>query len=342
MAAIWKDKKTGKYVVDWRELDGTRRRRVVGKHKRIADTVRAEIEARLERGEWGLERRPEVTVKEFASQFIEHCRAEKAPQTVYTYKYKLKTFVAFCGDKQLSAITAKDIDNYKAGRLKEVASATVAGDLRALNAFFNLAVKWNYLEDNPCRKISKPRMVAQNSPRFLSEEEVRALTAAANSSGIKPMIATALYSGLRVSELIRLEWEDIDFRRGLINVKSKPEGHTKSHRARSVPIAPTLRPILEKERKSQGYCFPAVKNARIYRDYWDAFRQVAMKAGLNGVGWHSLRHTFASHLVMADVNLRTIKELLGHSDITTTMIYAHLAPGHLKGAVERLNFEVIK
>lgn len=59
---------------------------------------------------------------------------------------------------------------------------------------------------------------------------------------------------------------------------------------------------------------------------------------LKGVGWHTLRHTFASHLVMADVNLRTIKELLGHSDIKTTMIYAHLAPEHLKGAVERLAF----
>ena len=291
MVSTWKDKKTGKYVVDWYESDGTRKRRVVGKHKRIADVVKHEIEVRLERGKWGLEHRPKITVKEFASQFIEHCRAEKAPETTNWYEYKLKAFVAFCGDKQLAGVTVKDIDTFKAERLKDLTPATVAGYLRTLSAFFNLAIKWDYLEDNPCRKVSKPRMVAQNPPRFLTKEEVQTLTAVARDSTIYPMISTALYTGLRVSELIRLEWEDIDFGRGLINVKSKAEGHTKSHKARSIPIAPALRPILEKERKARGYCFPAVKKARIYEDYRDAFQEVLKKAGLKGMGWHSLRHT---------------------------------------------------
>lgn len=338
MVAVWQDKKTGKYVVDWYELDGIRKRRVVGKHKRIADVVQHEIEVRLERGKWGLEQKPKITLKEFASQFIDYCKAEKAPKTVKDYKSKIKIFADTYGDKQLSAITVRDIDTFKAKRLKAVSAGTVAGDLRTLNAFFNVAVKWDYLEQNPCQKVSKPRMVSENPPRFLTKEEVQSLIEAARDRTIFPMIATALYSGLRVSELIRLEWEDVDFDRGLINVKSKVEGHTKSHKARSVPVAPALRPILEKERKSRGYCFPAVKKARIYEDYRDAFQEVLKRAGLKGVGWHTLRHTFASHLVMADVNLRTIKELLGHSDIKTTMIYAHLAPDHLKNSVERLRF----
>jgi site-specific recombinase XerD len=67
-------------------------------------------------------------------------------------------------------------------------------------------------------------------------------------------------------------------------------------------------------------------------------KAMAEKAGLEGVGVHTLRHTFASHLVMAGVDLATVQKLLGHSSITTTMIYAHLAPDHLRAAVEKLSF----
>ncbi len=106
-------------------------------------------------------------------------------------------------------------------------------------------------------------------------------------------------------------------------------------RARSLRISETV-PTVEKRSRE----VPHVSGVRfswrkyLYRD----IRAIAEKAGIKGMGVHTLRHTFASHLVMAGVDLATVQKLMGHSSITTTMIYAHLAPDHLKAAVEKLKF----
>lgn len=336
MARVYK--RGNRWGVDYTEVDGRRVRRMVADHKAVAQLVLADIKSRVERQKWGLPSGPEKKTTEFIDEFLTHIKADKSPKTAAWYEHKLLRFAKFIGQKSLSRVLPKDIADFKIERLKEAKAATVAGDLRTLNLFFNQAIKWGRLERNPCRSVSKPRMIAKNPPGFLSKNEVGALLKTAKDSPIYPMVATALYAGLRFEELTRLEWQDINFEQGLISVKSKEEGHTKSHRARSIPLHPALRSVFNVWKRKKGYCFEADGKKRTYSAYRALFKSVAKGAGLGTLGWHTLRHTFASHLVMAGVDLATVKELLGHSSITTTMIYAHLAPEHLRGAVERLSY----
>lgn len=334
-------KRGKKWAIDFIEIDGRRVRKVVAFTKPVAQSVAAQVKSRIDRQRWGLPPGPDKKVSEFIGEFLTHARAEKAPKTSVWYSGKLRRFAGFIGKKSLRKVTQKDIENYKLERLGEVKAATVAGDIRAISLLFNRASKWGYIdiEKNPCRGVSRPRMIAQNPPEFLGKTEARKLLDTARGAKIYPAIATGLYTGMRVGEMLRLEWKDIDFERAVISVRSKEEGegHTKSHKGRTIPIAPELMPILKKERRAKGYCFWRPDVIHPYRAYHEELRKITEKAGIK-CGWHLLRHTHASFLAMAGVPLVAIKELLGHSDIKTTMIYAHLAPEHLRAAVDKLRF----
>lgn len=329
-------KRGNKWAVDYRDLDGRRVRRVVSERKREAEFALAGVIDRIKHQKWGLPTGPDKRVSEFTKEFLTHIKAEKSPKTSSSYESKLNRFNRFIDQKFLRKVTKKDIENFKVERLNEVTPAAVAGDLRTLNLFFNQAREWSYIEENPCRGIKKPRMIAQNKPEFLSKEEARKLLDTAKDTRIFPMIATGLYAGLRLGEMARLEWADID--RGVINVRSKEEGHTKSHKARTIPIAPALMTILDKERKSSGHCFWQPEIGYPYDAYRRELRRVCEQAGVK-CGWHILRKTFGSHLAMAGVDLISISRLLGHSDIQITVkSYAHLSKDHLAGAVDKLDF----
>jgi len=136
---------------------------------------------------------------------------------------------------------------------------------------------------------------------------------------------------MRQKELFNLEWQDIDFERNLITIRNKDSFTTKSKKFRVIPLPSRLKSILESYRQQKGLCFNTTNQRRI-------FARIIKKAGLKGIGWHSLRHTCASHLAMQGVDLYTIAQLLGHSSITVTQIYAHLTKDYIKDSVERLNF----
>lgn len=152
------------------------------------------------------------------------------------------------------------------------------------------------------------------------------------------IVATALLTGMRRSELFNLEWSDIDFRNRAITVNNKEDWHTKNYEPRTIPMNDFLYGILIKlpHHISSSYVFFKPDGSR-FRDIGARFKRVLKRAGLPDIRFHDLRHTFASHLVMAGVDLPTVQKLLGHRDIKTTMRYAHLASDHLRSAVERLD-----
>ena len=158
------------------------------------------------------------------------------------------------------------------------------------------------------------------------------------------MILTALETGLRKSELQHLTWKDINFKSLVVLVQAKGNWHPKNYRVRPIPIRSELALELEEHKRQQKglsrYVFPTVFGNPRMSSMGHEIREILEGCGLykRGVGWHTLRHTFASHLVMNGVDLPTVKNLMGHSDIQTTMIYAHLAPDHLADAVDKLGF----
>jgi len=203
--------------------------------------------------------------------------------------------------------------------------------MASLKTFLNFAVRRRYIFENPIRGIKHYRL-PHNPPRFLTDDEVKRILKAAAKSDLGPLVATAIYTGMRKSELFNLEWTDLDFPVGTITVRNKEGFTTKSKRFRIIPIHPALKWILWPLRAKEGLCFDATNNRRV-------FRRIVRKSKIQGdIGLHTLRHTFASHLIMNGVDIVTVSKLLGHSSISTTMIYSHLTGDHIKTAVEKLRF----
>ena len=184
-----------------------------------------------------------------------------------------------------------------------------------LKHVLNLAVKDGKIDRNPvCSVKFSPE--PQGRLRFLSEEEIRAL------KGIMPpeewaVVQFALETGLRQSEQFKARWEWADLDRGIMTIPNSKSGKT-----RHIPLNDGALHIL----KSSRTCLES-----------PYFYRVLENQAVTGPIWHTLRHTFASRLVMAGVDIRTVQELMGHSTIVMTMRYAHLSPDHLRNAVNKVS-----
>lgn len=154
-----------------------------------------------------------------------------------------------------------------------------------------------------------------------------------------PIFLTLASTGMRLGELINLEWKDVDFERKVISIKVKDFWEPKNSRPRAIPMTNKLLEVLNAVNKSTRWVFATRNGNQLNRNHLrESLAKLCMKIGIEPANIHTFRHTFASHLVMSGVDLPTVQKLMGHSDIKTTMVYAHLAPEHLKGAVEKLKF----
>jgi integrase len=194
-------------------------------------------------------------------------------------------------------------------------------------------MEWGKVSENPVKKVRLYREENART-RFLSEEEEASLLACCGPQ-LAPLVVTALNTGFRASELLSLTWSDVDFRRGVVTVRA---GYAKNGEARSVPMNDTLTMVLKSgtlhaAKGDQVFCN---QHGQPYRSFRTAFEYAVRQAGIQDFSFHDLRYTFASRLVMAGVDLPTVKELLGHRDITMTLRYAHLSTDHKQAAVKKL------
>lgn len=348
------------WYLDYQQ-DGRRVRKSLKTTKRqIATRMAREIERDLTLGQLPTSR-GKLTLDCYIEEIhLAWGKIHQKPSTFQEGRYTLRKFAGFTppgasrplGEFPLNAITREHIEAYKVERLDQVARPTVNSDLQVIRALFNRAVEWEYLQRSPYRAIRMFRVDRQPRTRFLVEAEVESLLRAARElqaahgryADLHPLIATAVFGGLRKAELGWLCWEDIDFERDTITVQGRRQADglevtTKNYQTRTIPLHPRLREVLLACRRPSGYCFkPDIqKPVRRYRyDFSIALAAAAKAAGIEGVTAHVLRHTFGSHLVMAGVDLPTVKELMGHADISTTMIYAHLAQDHKARAIRKL------
>jgi integrase len=196
---------------------------------------------------------------------------------------------------------------------------------------FYKAVEWEKALDNPVKNTRVLR-VNNRRLRYLSLEEMARLLDVSDAI-LRPLVITALHSGLRRGELFSLTWQDIDMKARIIRVLQ-----TKNGERRDIPMTATLWETLQRvpRRLSSEYVFPGKTGSGLV-DIRKRFNTALRKVGIEGVVFHDLRHTFASHLVMSGVDLMTVKELLGHKRIEMTLRYAHLAPDHKRAAINRLD-----
>jgi len=339
MARIYS--RTGKkgmlWYVDY-QTDGRRVRKRVGKSKRIAELSLADIEVKLERKEAGfaVKDRP---LTDFIAEYMTYAKGNKAKNSCARDEITLRHFTDFIKADKLSAVTAAKLEAYKAARREQGAKpSTLNRELNTLKAMFNKAVAWGALSQNPAKSVQKFRE-PRKQVRYLSKDEAKALLAAAGER-LAPIIETFLHTGLRRDELAHLTWADVDFNREAIAVQAKDGWHPKDYEVRHIPMTDRLAALLKAQhRNASAYVFHTQSGGThngnvLSRD----FRKLARACGIKGVSIHTLRHTFASHLVMSGADLYTVQKLLGHSSIKTTEIYAHLAPDYLRSAVKRLHY----
>lgn len=267
-------------------------------------------------------------------------------------------------DKPLEEIRLADVETWRTkSQTAGKAPSTINRRTNALKASLQRAVDWDLLPDNPLARLKPLKVDRRPVVRYLSPEEDKRLQDAlrdrdtlrrekrksANTwraernqeqmpefgeytDNLTPMILLALNTGLRRGELWKLRWGDVDLKQKILTVHGKG---AKSKQTRHIPLNATALHVLKAHR---GDVVPMPANPVFgQHEFKKAFAAILKAAKIENFRFHDTRHTFASRLVMAGVPLNTVRELLGHSSLEMTLIYAHLAPDNLRNAVELLS-----
>ncbi|MFC1890284.1 tyrosine-type recombinase/integrase [Thermodesulfobacteriota bacterium] len=239
------------------------------------------------------------------------------------------------GNMALSEITRQDVERFRSSLATELAQATVNRYMALLKSVFNKAIEWGKCKDNPVQRLKQFKET--HRVRYLTTEEEETLQSAFPPE-YWPWVEVAFNTGMRRSEQFGLRWENVNFHSKTITI---PMAMAKGGEMRHIPMNDRVADILRNlpsRMKSQwvfmGSNEDKPMDARNF--YQRVFMSALKKAKIEDFRWHDLRHTFASRLVMAGVDIRTVQELMGHKTITITMKYSHLTPGHRMEAVQRL------
>lgn len=288
------------------------------------------------------------TVAEFAEDFMAYADANSKPSDAMAKRSILTHHILpALGELRIDEVQAEVIDRFKQGlraklgrHKKPLSPKTINNVLGVLSRMLNLAHEYGRIRTT--QKVKQLKLPPRRID-FLSREETTALVDGADPEW-RVMILVAARTGLRHGELLALTWDAVDLPRRQLEVRAAVArgivGSPKNHRARVVPLsAETIDALRGLDSRLQGgHVWPG-ENGRP-QHHWlsrNGLWRACRLAGLRKVGWHTLRHTFASQLVMAGVSIRAVQLMLGHSSVKQTERYAHLAPAYQAGAVDVLD-----
>ena len=346
--AVYLRRDTGKYVVHftYRHPDGRKeeiRKSTPFKSKKKAESYERQLRKALLEEDEGLVEPVEIPCfGEYANHFLEtYARVENKPSEVDSKEKILRNHLKpEFGKRKLDEITKQDVKAYRSKKLKQGYSAkTVNNHITVLMKLLAEAEEDGYIRFVPRVKRLK---VPEADFDFLTIDEANALIEAAEGQW-QTMILFDLRTGLRQGELLGLQWADVNLDKGFVVVKRSifrgRVGTPKSNKNRMVPLCDEAVEALVKHQHRRGpYIFCDEQgNPLTDNKSKNPLRTACRRAGLRPIGWHVLRHTFASHLVQQGTSILKVKEYLGHSDIRVTMRYAHLNPELDRKDVQTLN-----
>jgi len=335
--------------VDFRADYVRHRKRSPENTKAGAEAYEALLRQKLARGEQIDKVTPTIPLfRDFALKWCEvYVMSNNRAGEQTNKKMALKAcMIPFFGNVPVNAITTYSIEQYKAQlRNKGLAPKTINNRLTILSTCLTAAYDWLELGGRP------PKITWLKCPPpktdHLSLDECGLLLAKAEGV-IQDMLLVALRTGMRRGEIIGLQWSSINWQTQTITVRHSLCGYTKqlsttkSNRERHIPMDADVYTALFKRKRQTGYVFVDERKQHFSGKYLSRrLKELCKRVELRTIGWHTLRHTFASHLAMNGAPLNTVQALLGHSSITTTMRYAHLAPSALRAAIDTLNPKTI-
>ena len=281
----------------------------------------------------------------YQEAFIDYLKVEKglSHNSILSYNQDLKKYFAYLdkkGIKEPSKVTTKDISEFLFVMRSSISVISISRVLSTVKSFHKFLVREKITPTNPAEFIETPRL-DKKIPSFLNFEEVSRILKAPNlrnHQGIRDRaILELMYAtGLRVSEVSFLKMSDINSELGFIKCKGK------GSKERIVPLGKIAKDFVQKYvdearpkfagKKPSQYIFLAQGSRRLSRQsIWKAIRKNVFLAGIRKhTSPHTLRHSFATHLLERGADLRSVQEMLGHSSITTTQIYTHINQTRLK------------
>jgi len=286
-------------------------------------------------------------------------------KTLHAMRYHF----GFLMDRPMPEITKWQIDKWVADQKKAgKAIATTNRCVAVLKSAINKAIEWEVIDSHPLKKVKPIKTDDQAKIRYLAPEEearlrealdrretqLRAKRVSANewraergypllpdlwraryADHLKPMVLLSINTGMRRGEVFKLDWSNVNFATKTVTVEART---AKSNKTRHIPLNAEALAVLRQWKNQaggDGLVFKS-KGDKGFDNVDSAWEKLLASAKVKAFRWHDLRHHFASRLVMAGVDLNTVRELLGHADIKMTLRYAHLAPAHKAEAVARL------
>lgn len=281
-------------------------------------------------------------MERYIDKFIRYLEIERnySSHTVTNYRLDLKDFDSFLGSAQVENVDYLTLRKYLAAlKEKSLGTRSLLRRLSALRSFFRFLTREGYIKVNPTLSLSSPKGT-RSLPMFLTEDEVRRLIESAvpkDDPGRRDraILETFYSTGIRISELVGLDADDIDFITGVVKVRGKGK------KERMVPIGEValkaIRDYLDK-RKKQSLAVFLNKNGRRITDRGVrgiVKKYIASASIKSGVSAHTFRHSFATHLLDRGADLRSVQELLGHANLSTTQVYTHLTTERLKRVYDK-------
>ena len=326
---------SGVWWVDMRHEGKRIRRKVGSKSSALAVYQRLKTEAREGRLVPRERKRIFPTVREIVTDRVEGFTG----RGIKNERHYAAWWIEQWGDKRINEITTDDLRKL-VSRLREKgewSDKTINHVMGHLRVALNHAVQSRKIDKNPMdglEMLSVPR----GRLRFLTEAEEARLKEIMLPAHFR-LVRFAILTGLRREEQFSLRWEHIDLRNKVLTIPRSKHGDTR-HVPLSDEAVEILKTIRTETRVTSPWCFPSL-NPMTCIDPQNFYKRIYLpaleKAGIEGVVWHTLRHTCASRLVMAGVDIRTVQEIMGHKTLAMTMRYSHLSGDHLSQAVNRIS-----
>ena len=268
-----------------------------------------------------------TTLGRYREEYLKWAEAVQPTNTFKANRLALNKLIHYAGENiALDRICPKHLDQLVASSKKAGLSvASINNYVRHARAVLNKAVEWAYVERNPL-SATKELPSEKKPPRFLQHREISRFLSKVTDIDLRRLIVAYLATGRRRSELLGLRWEDVNLENGRYFVR-----RAKNHLSKWYPINSMFRAVLLSTGTREGRVFKRWSHPDTISHY---VKRVLRSAGHGHMRLHDLRHTFASLQVMQGRDLRTVQELLGHTEFKTTEIYAHVADDHLAEAVE--------
>ena len=316
------------YIDYWNK--GQRIMEAIGPDRRLAELAAKKREMEIFEGVFfPKKQQSKIKLRDLAQEYME--KYSKRVKRSWTRDVtSLNKLLPVFGDKYLDDITPRSIENYRIKREQEgVKPSTINREHALLKAMYSKAMDWGMAKENPAKRVRLAKEIPRT--RFLTTEEVHSLVAAAENKWapyMKTIIIMAVNTGMRRGEILNLRWEDVDFARRVLQVKK-----TKNDQPREVPMTDWLFDALcdwrkkSQKRLDNGFVF-SNNNGHPLTKFYKAFHVALKKANIRDFRFHDLRHTFASHMRMAGLDILEIKELGGWKTLQMVDRYSHITTEH--------------